>query len=79
VAHPKKPVAGQTVTAYDISGSANWFNMADNVIVVNRERDSLGYNTTETEISVHKIRNQPEVGKQGKATINFVPKTCRYE
>jgi twinkle protein len=79
VAHPRKIEAGKSVTGYDISGSANWVNMADNLIVVERVTDSEGLPTDATKIQVQKIRFQPEVGRQGFADLKFIAKMCRYE
>jgi twinkle protein len=78
VAHPRKIPAGGSVTGYEISGSANWVNMADNLIVVERVKGSDNLPTDKTKIEVQKVRFQPEVGKQGIAELTYLPKECRY-
>ena len=69
VAHPTKSVNDgkgnmRVPTAYDISGSANWYNKADNIISVFRDQDNF------TEIHVQKIRFY-EIGKKGKITLEY--------
>lgn len=78
MAHPKKmEVVGgvpNVPTAYDISDSAHFFNMADNIIVVNRDKandDAL------VEIRLQKVRRQ-RVGKLGMALLSFDRITGRY-
>lgn len=78
VAHPRKVTPDQVVTGYDISGSANWVNMADNLIVVERKKEANGEPTKMTQILVQKIRFQPEVGRQGIVELEFLPKEVRY-
>ena len=78
VAHPRKIPVGGSVTGYEISGSANWVNMADNLIVVERVKGSDNLPTDKTKIEVQKIRFQPEVGKQGVAELTYLAKECRY-
>ena len=60
-------------TAYDISGSANFRNKADNCITIYREptRDL-------TEVYVQKVRNQEKNGKPGKATLIFNPHISQF-
>jgi twinkle protein len=81
VAHPTKlhkdkdgtyPVP----TPYDISGSANWRNKADNCITVWRDLDPKK-RAAEVEIHVQKIRHKI-VGKLGMATLNYDRVTGRY-
>tara|TARA_R100000278_G_scaffold44763_1_gene38958 strand:+ start:3949 stop:5619 length:1671 start_codon:yes stop_codon:yes gene_type:complete len=81
VAHPRKmendvnrkPVVP---TPYDISGSANWFNKADNAITIHRHRseddDYVG-------VHVHKIRFQYKNGKPGIGKLNYNIRTGKYE
>ncbi len=80
VAHPTKlykdgkgnyPVP----TPYDISGSAHFRNKADNCITV--WRDVLNENK-EVEIHVQKVRFR-EIGKAGRANLNFDVVTGRYK
>ena len=80
VAHPRKmendnnrrPVVP---SPYDISGSANWFNKADNAITIHRHRtdedDYVG-------VHVHKIRFQYKNGKPGVGKLNYNIKTGKY-
>ena len=81
VAHPKKmendvnrkPVVP---SPYDISGSANWFNKADNAITIHRHRseedDYVG-------VHVHKIRFQYKNGQTGVGKLNYNVRTGKYE
>lgn len=58
VAHPKKPDGEKVPTMYSISGSGDWYNMADYGIIVHRERDE---NTKELKnepiITIAKVKN----------------------
>ena len=81
VAHPTKlrkdddgnyPVP----TPYDISGSANWRNKADNCIAVWRDL-SPESNYRMVEIHIQKIRHK-SVGVLGKACLNYDWLTGRY-
>ena len=68
VAHPKKPTedARKTPpTLYEISGSANWANKADNGLVVFRNTD-----TNKVEIHINKIRFK-EVGNIGSTQMDY--------
>ena len=85
VAHPRKmendanrkPVVP---SPYDISGSANWFNKADNAITIHRHRseddDYVG-------VHIHKIRFQYKNGKPTSgsepAKLNYNVRTGNYE
>lgn len=51
VAHPKKPDAEKMPDMYSISGSGDWYNMADYGIIVHRERDKY----------TRKLLNQPQI------------------
>lgn len=71
VAHPKKPAEhGNRVTGYDISGSANWRNKADHLIVVTRKKTEGGAN--ETEIYVEKSKDWEVLGVPGPVFMGFV-------
>ena len=61
VAHPRKMNANQTPTAYDINGSANFFNKSDFVVIVHRENRA----ETETTITVDKVKfaNYGQIGE----------------
>lgn len=54
-------------TAYSVSGSANWRNKADNVIVIWRD---LGGSSNVVEVHVQKVRFR-EVGQPGMATLIY--------
>lgn len=75
VAHPAKPLGGQTKTPglYDISGSAHWANKPDYGLVIKvKSRD---YWTTT--ISVTKVR-MGLPGRIGKIVMQFDPNTSSY-
>lgn len=75
VAHPTKmrqnddgtPVVP---TPYDINGSANWRNKADNCLCIYRNADSVDFH-------VQKIRVK-EVGQVGSARLEFISATGGY-
>lgn len=78
VAHPTKMERDkkgffQVPTAYDIAGSANWRNKADNIICVHRP----DMRATRTEIYIQKIRFK-DVGKVGKTELNYDLNTTQY-
>lgn len=82
VAHPrimhrdkegKRPVP----TPYDVSGSAHWFNKADNCITV--WRDTANNTTQDVEIHVQKVRFK-NIGKPGLVTLRYDRVTgCYYD
>lgn len=80
VAHPTK-LPKQTdgkypvPTPYDVSGSANWRNKADNCLTV--WRDLSEPHSREVQIHVQKIRFK-EVGQIGMARLNYDILTGRY-
>ncbi len=79
VAHPNKPLkepGGKwpVPTAYDISGSAHWFNMADDIICVWRDPDEV---VTPTQVHVQKVRFA-EVGKVGMREFRHEYATGRF-
>lgn len=73
VAHPKKPDGEKVPTMYSISGSGDWYNMADYGIIVHRERDE---NTKELKneptITIAKVKNF-KLGKPsgGEITLKY--------
>ena len=73
VAHPKKPDGEKMPTMYSISGSGDWYNMADYGIIVHRERDE---NTKELKneptITIAKVKNF-KLGKPsgGEITLRY--------
>jgi twinkle protein len=79
VAHPTKipkdPKDGKrgVPTPYDISGSAHWYNKADNIITVHRP----SLDSQDVEIHVQKVRFK-RIGHQGLATIKYDKVTGRY-
>lgn len=83
VAHPYKlakatkgPYEGKYAppTPYDISGSANWRNKADNCIAIWRDIDT---GTAEVEVHVQKVRYR-ENGTPGMVPLRFDPACGRY-
>lgn len=78
VAHPRimRKENGKTPvpTPYDISGSAHFFNKADNSITVQRNKDD---DNADVEIHVQKIRFR-EIGRLGRAMLSYDVVTGRY-
>jgi twinkle protein len=73
VAHPTKlrkredgtyPVP----TPYDVSGSANWRNKADNALAIWRDHGAPG---SPSQVYVQKVRFQPDDGKEGMVELRF--------
>jgi len=63
VAHPTKLKKGDdgkypVPTAYDISGSGNWYNKSDNIIVVHRDKDKRTNPTNKVEIWIQKLKKK---------------------
>lgn len=76
VAHPTKmdeikPNQFRVPNLYDISGSANWFNVVDNGIIVHRTE------TNQADIYIKKIKHG-FMGSTGKASLNFSRENQRY-
>ena len=75
VAHPHMLRTDKGVTpvptAYNISGSAHWFNKADNIICVYREG-------IETQIHIQKVKFS-YVGKPGIIKLRFDVRSGRYD
>lgn len=61
-------------TPYDISGSAHWYNKADNIITVHRDQVEQGQNV---EIHVQKVRFK-HIGHPGVAVLKHDKVTGRY-
>jgi len=79
VAHPTKLYrdkdgAYQPPEPYDIAGSAHWYNKADNILTIVRDKDN---DTAPVEVRVQKIRYDDN-GRLGKATLSFDFITKRY-
>lgn len=80
VAHPTKMNIGKEgaikePTLYDISGSSNWNNKADQGIVVHRPNLSSNVSV----VSVRKVRFQPETGKPGSQAFQLNTITKRFD
>jgi twinkle protein len=84
VAHPAKMIKsgekdGKATypipTAYDISGSAHWYNKADNIISVYR---NIHNEAQDVEINVQKVRFR-EVGRAGSRFFSHDIMTGRYK
>jgi twinkle protein len=74
VAHPTKPNRDKVIVAptpYDISGSANWANKADNALSVFRLEGN------QVQVHITKIRFK-EVGKLGVVDLKYENKSGRY-
>lgn len=79
VVHPAKMLRNKdgtrpVPTPYDISGSAHWYNKADNIITVHRDQVQQGQ---EVEIHVQKVRFK-HIGHPGLATLRYDKVTGRY-
>src|SRR5690606_17801830 len=61
-------------TPYDISGSAHWYNKADNIITVHRNQAEQ---TQDVDIHVQKVRFK-HIGHIGVATLKYDKVTARY-
>ena len=75
VAHPKKPDGEKMPTMYSISGSSDWYNMADYGIVIHRERNtSTGKLDNFPLISIQKVKNH-FLGNPsgGELRLRYVP------
>jgi twinkle protein len=80
VVHPKQLRRDRngdfpTPHPYDISGSAHWFNKADNIICVHREKTE---GNLKVEIHVQKVRFK-HIGHIGLVELTWQPATGRYE
>ena len=57
IAHPKKPDGEKMPNMYSISGSGDWYNMADYGIIVHRVRSESGKLNNLPTIFVEKVKN----------------------
>ena len=57
VAHPKKPDGEKCPNMYSISGSGDWYNMADYGIIIHREREQSGKLSNFPLVFVEKVKN----------------------
>lgn len=83
VAHPKKMERDakgtfKAPTAYDISSSAEWFNQADFVLSVYRDRYGSRGDPADVAVHVQKVRREPEWGQCGVAGMRFDRTSRRY-
>lgn len=69
---PEKDGQKRVVRPYDIAGSANWFNKADNVISVYRD-----FQTNEVEIYIQKVK-RGRMGKLGVIPMEYKKETGEY-
>jgi len=65
-------------TAYDIAGSANFFNKPDNIITVHRDKDPVRNPDNEVTINVQKVRRKT-TGTLGSYPLRFNYKYGTYE
>lgn len=77
VAHPQKlrrDKNGEVMRPglYDISGSANWANMADNAMMLWRD-----YDNGSTELEIIKVRGKRD-GEPGTVRLKFIKETGRF-
>lgn len=76
VAHPKKMVKNDGVfdvpTAYDIAGSAHWYNKADNILCVYRD-----FINKKVIVYIQKIKSKYH-GKIGEVTFDYQPDSGNY-
>ena len=70
VAHPKKPDGEKMPNMYSISGSGDWYNMADYGIIVHRDRLSSGELSNFPSIFVQKVKNF-SLGKPSGGSVNL--------
>ena len=83
IAHPRKMDRDETgvhykmPTAYDISGSQNWFNKADNVVCVHRVNPMDVYDTS-VRFNVQKVKFQKLVGVPGEGMLKYDRRSGRF-
>ena len=70
VAHPKKPDGEKSPSLYSISGSSDWYNMADYGLIVHRARENDGKLSNYPYIFVEKVKNF-FLGKPSGGEINL--------
>jgi len=82
IAHPAKMTRNKVTgkyhvpTAYDISGSAHWYNMAHNIICVHRP-DQDGESRHDVDVHIQKIKHK-HCGNLGVASFNYEYETGRF-
>lgn len=72
IAHPKKPDGEQMPTMYSISGSSDWYNMADYGIIIHRDRNErTGKLEHRPKICVAKVKDF-NLGDPSGGTVELV-------
>lgn len=71
VAHPKKPDGEKMPNMYSISGSGDWYNMADYGIIVHRDRKEDGKLSDMPTIFIEKVKNH-FLGETSGGTIHLL-------
>lgn len=83
IAHPRKMDKDESglhykmPTAYDISGSQNWFNKADNVVCIHRNNPQDTFDTS-VRFNIQKVKFQKLVGIPGEQLLKFDRRSNRY-
>ena len=82
IAHPRKMQKDNTgnyeiPTAYDISGSAHFYNVADNILSVYREFLNADNDVSTTHVHVQKVKTKYS-GMIGSARFDFDKSTQKY-
>jgi len=83
IAHPRKMDKDESglhykmPTAYDISGSQNWFNKADNVVCIHRNNPQDTFDTS-VRVNIQKVKFQKLVGIPGEQLLKFDRRSNRY-
>lgn len=74
IAHPKKPDGDKLPTMYSISGSSDWYNMADYGLIIHRERNESGELENKPKIIISKIKDF-NIGDPsgGEVDLEFIP------
>lgn len=76
VAHPRKPDGEKMPNLYSISGSSDWYNMADYGIVVHRDRCQDGKLSNKPLIFIEKVKNH-FIGNPSGGEITLTYDTTR--
>lgn len=82
IAHPAKPMKTKdgnvaSVSLYDISDSAHWYNMVDNGFIIHRTwEDKIGFENLST-VKIAKIKDN-RYGKCGEAKFRLISATKRF-
>ena len=77
VAHPKKPDSDDVPTMYSISGSGDWYNMADYGVIVHRNRCENGRLDNRPQIHVAKVKDF-NLGDPSGGIVQLVYDTRTY-